>query len=196
MVSQLGSHPKWATGTLAAPLSPRCCDISNLCLAVVESKVMLNSWSRSLLAHLSFLLLPDLVRWQHLSHLSLPTAVGGKPVLPPAVGTLMPCFATLSGDGRKALGRTGETRAKCLGAPARLRLHPSLELEFGVVLTLAGSSAPTSQIFLISLVWLIVPLLAFTPLSGWRDRLQGGDRWAPLCRAVVASLLLGVCSYL
>lgn len=80
------------------------------------------------------------------------------------MGLWVPCFATLSGHGSKALW--GETRAKCLGAPAQLCLHPSsLELELGAVLTLSGCSAPTSQIFLISLGWLIFPLLAFTPLS-------------------------------
>lgn len=65
---------------------PRCWDTSNLRLAVVEPKVILSSRSSPLLAHVSLPLPPDLVRWQHLSHLSLPTAVGGKPVLPPAWG--------------------------------------------------------------------------------------------------------------
>lgn len=105
-----------------------------------------------------------------------PHSCRGEASPSPCTGPLMPCFATLSGW----VG-WGETRAMYLGAPARLRLHPaSCELELGMVPTLAGCSAPTSQIFLISLGWLIFPLLAFTPLSGWRDQLRGGDQWAPL----------------
>lgn len=81
----------------------KCWDISNLCSVVVEPKVLLDSRSCPLLAHVSFPLLPDPVRGQHLSHLSLPTAVEGMPVLPLHWCPALP----LSGAGMKASGRAG-----------------------------------------------------------------------------------------
>lgn len=101
------------------------------------------------------------VRWQRLSCLS-PAAVG-EASPSSCMRPLMPCIATLSGDGSKDRLR----RAKCLGAPAQLCLHPpSLQLELGLMPTLAGCSAPISQIFLISLGCLIFPLLSLLSLGG------------------------------
>ena len=187
----------WAA-TQGGPQGPWQCpcpsrwDLSNLHLAVMEPNWMLDSWSRPLLAHISFPLLPDLGRRQHLSLLSLPTAAEGEagpsprrgghrcPPPPPSLGMA---------GGPRAAGRTERDACEALGslcsAARALPLHPtSLELELGVVPTLAGCSASTSRIFLISPGCLVFPLLAFTPLPGLegpasRRRPMG----ASLCRA-------------
>lgn len=69
-----------------------------------------------------------------------------------------------------------EALGSLCSATRALPLHPaSLELELAVVPTLAGCSAPTSQIFL-SVRAGSSSLFLLSHLSlGWRDRLRGGD---------------------
>lgn len=157
--------PAWCWGGVATqgrPQGPWQClcpsrwGLSNLCVVVMEPGWMLDDQSHPFLAHVSLPLLPNLSGWQYLSCLSLPMAVGGEAgTFPLLWGPSMPSSTTLAGDGRRAVGCGWDIEQDACEALGSLRsaaralpLHPtSLELELGAVPTLAGCSAPTSQIF-------------------------------------------------
>lgn len=190
--------PVWCWGWVATQGGPQgpwqcpypsCWDLSDSCVAVLEPIWMLDGQSHPFLSHISHPLLPNLSRWLHQRHLSLPMAVGGEAgPSPPSMGAIYvflhhPCRWWESREMRvvpRHLRSAWVPLLCCAGTapsiPPRLswslaRCRPSLAvlpqppLPKSSVTPRAGSSS----LFLLS-----------HPSLGRRGWLQGGDPWVPL----------------